>query len=518
MKKSALKLEIVIGLEIHVQTKTASKMFCGCQAGEGSEPNTNICPVCLGQPGALPVVNQKAVDLGYRTAAALHCKLNRELRFDRKNYFYPDLTKGYQISQHLMPIGADGYLMIPDDGKETKILIERVHLEEDTAKLFHPAGTDSLADYNRAGTPLMEIVTRPVIKSPAQARRFLQELRLVLRALEVSDADMEKGQLRCDANISLRPKGDKKYYPKTEIKNLNSFRALERALAYEVLRQTSLWGENLVPTETTTVSWNEAEERTVVQRSKETLGDYRYFPEPDIPPCKISADYFKQLKNTAGLELPADKRRRWQAEYGLAGDNLEFYVANPDWGDFWENLVSEMQAFDISADSAEDGVDLADISTADGLEADFSAPPRAVGVAATAANWLINNLKPLLEKEKISLAQFPTGSDQLAELIVFNASGRVKKAVALEVLGLMARGAITLEAALEKARAAKPAVEINLENLARQIISENPKQVAEYHAGKTVLLKYFVGLMMRATRSQVDAQDAEEALKGALEE
>src|SRR3989344_4042937 len=285
-----MELEPVIGLEIHVQLKAKSKMFCSCDnTGEDKPANTTICPVCMGHPGTLPVPNAEAIKMATKAALTLNLKVNLHSKFDRKNYFYPDLPKGYQISQYDEPLASEGYLEIETNQGKKKIGLERLHLEEDTAKLLHQ-GKKSLVDFNRAGTPLMEIVTKPEIKSPEEAKVFLQELRLIMRYIGASDADMEKGHLRCDANISLRPRGEDKMYPKTEIKNLNSFRAVEKALQYEVKRQSGEWRSGKINDVTGTRGWDESKGETIPQREKEAIHDYRYFPEPDIPPLNLSQE------------------------------------------------------------------------------------------------------------------------------------------------------------------------------------------------------------------------------------
>ncbi|MBI5467056.1 MAG: Asp-tRNA(Asn)/Glu-tRNA(Gln) amidotransferase subunit GatB, partial [Candidatus Kerfeldbacteria bacterium] len=275
--------EAVIGLEVHVQLKTKSKMFCRCDNRDDQTPNSAICPICTGQPGALPLPNQQAIDWAVMASLALGCSINQESKFDRKSYFYPDLPKGYQISQYDKPFGYAGQVKVRV-GTDAKLFrIHRLHLEEDAGKLIHGDGT-TLVDLNRAGTPLMEIVSEPDFRTPAEAKAYMQELRLIMRYLGISDADMEKGHLRCDANISLRPTGDDRLYPKTEIKNLNSFRAVERALQFEIERQRALWEDGQAPQTQATRGWDDASQKTVEQRTKEEAADYRYFPEPDLPP------------------------------------------------------------------------------------------------------------------------------------------------------------------------------------------------------------------------------------------
>ena len=313
-----MELETVIGLEIHIQLKTKSKMFCSCNnAGEDLAPNTTVCPVCTGQPGVLPVPNREAIEWAVKTSLALNSKINPLSKFDRKHYFYPDLPKGYQISQYDLPIAEGGWVEIDtidanDQPITRKINLVRLHAEEDAAKNIHGDDGSTYVDYNRGGTPLVEIVTQPDLKTPAEAKTFLQELQQIARYLDISHAEMEKGHLRCDVNISLRPKGENKFYAKTEIKNLNSFRMVERALEYEIQRQTKLWAEGNPPTKLATRGWDDATQTTIEQRVKEEAADYRYFPEPDIPPFKLEA--VAEKMRALVPEMPATRRRRFVDE------------------------------------------------------------------------------------------------------------------------------------------------------------------------------------------------------------
>ena len=350
--------EPVIGLEIHVQLKTKSKMFCGCSAHEvNAAPNTNVCPVCLGQPGVLPVPNEQAIRFGVLMGLALNCSIAEHSKFDRKNYFYPDLPKAYQISQYDLPIATTGVVQVG----ERRIRITRAHLEEDAAKSFHGSDGKTYVDFNRGGTPLVEIVTEPDFASPQEAKTFLQELRLIARYLGVSDADMEKGHLRCDANISLR-KRDKygsvvgaEFNPKTEIKNLNSFRHVERALEYEIERQTRHWEEESVPVAvSTTRGWDEGRQRTVEQRSKEEAADYRYFPEPDIPALAL-AQMAEEIRHEIP-ELPAARRARFESEYALKPSDAKQICDDPALADFVERVFSELAAwFDATVEGGVEG-------------------------------------------------------------------------------------------------------------------------------------------------------------------
>ena len=324
--------EVVIGLEIHVELLTDSKVFCACSARFGGPPNTQVCPVCLGLPGSLPVVNRRAVEFAVMAGLALNCRVAPYAKCDRKNYFYPDLPKAYQISQYDLPLCRDGYLDLELDGQVHRVGIVRVHLEEETAKLVHSTATIagsrySLVDYNRSGVPLIEIVTRPDLRSPEQARAFLEELRSVMLYLGISDVRMEEGSLRCDANISLRRPGEHGLGTKTEVKNLNSFRAVERALRYEAFRQAALLssGERVVQE---TRGWDEASGTTIGQRSKEQVEEYRYFPEPDIPPLVLAEEWVQQLRARLP-ELPSQRRRRLAERYRIPAYDAAILCQHP---------------------------------------------------------------------------------------------------------------------------------------------------------------------------------------------
>src|SRR6185312_8392578 len=343
----ATDYEVVIGLEVHSQLLTRSKMFCSCATDyANAAPNTHVCPVCMGMPGVLPVINQEAVAYTIMTALALNCTIPEYSKFDRKNYPYPDLMKGYQISQYDIPLSKDGYLTIEYDGQTRRIGITRVHLEEDTARLLHH-GSYSLIDVNRSGTPLMEIVSEPDMRSPEEARLYMQKLREILVYLGVSSGRMEEGSLRCDANISVRPRGQQQLGVKTEIKNMNSFRAVERALAYEAQRQIEMLRTGQ-PIHQETRGWVETRGITVPQRSKEQAHDYRYFPEPDLPPLVISRAWVKELFEKLP-ELPDARRARYMEEYGLSTQDANVLTEDKALGDYFEQVVSAFPTSDRKA-------------------------------------------------------------------------------------------------------------------------------------------------------------------------
>src|SRR5437588_8167508 len=343
----ATDFEIVIGLEVHSQLLTHSKMFCSCSTDYAyAAPNTHVCPVCMGMPGVLPVINQQAVAYTIMTALALNCSIPEFSKFDRKNYPYPDLMKGYQISQYDIPLSRNGYLTIEYDGQTRKVGITRVHLEEDTARLLHH-GSYSLVDINRSGTPLMEIVSEPDMRSPEEARLYMQKLRAILVYLGVSSGRMEEGSLRCDANISVRPRGQQQLGVKTEIKNMNSFRSVERALAYEAQRQIEMLRKG-EPIHQETRGWVENRGITVPQRSKEFAHDYRYFPEPDLPPLVISRSWVEDLRAQLP-ELPDARRARYIDEYSLSAQDANVLTEDKALGDYFEQILAVSQTSNLKA-------------------------------------------------------------------------------------------------------------------------------------------------------------------------
>ncbi|NQV13677.1 MAG: Asp-tRNA(Asn)/Glu-tRNA(Gln) amidotransferase subunit GatB [Parcubacteria group bacterium] len=488
--------ETIIGLEIHVQLKTKSKMFCGCpNEAEPKEPNQNVCPVCMGHPGVLPTINKQAVEWTIMSGQALHCDIPTESKFDRKNYFYPDLPKGYQISQYDKPLCGEGYLEIKDDGETKKIELERIHLEEDAGKLLHPDGANySLVDYNRASTPLMEIVTKPDIRAPQEARVFLQKLRKILLYIGVSNADMEKGQLRCDANISLRPEGAKELLPKTEIKNLNSFKAVEQALLYEVGRQTEVLdaGKEL---HQATRGWNDDLSETVEQRTKEGEADYRYFPDPDLPPLTFTKEQLDKIKQ--GLpELPEERRERLEKQFGLKSEEAEMLVDDRAVGEFFENVISEAQEW---------------INSFEGKDEVLS--EEAQKVIKQTFNWITSPLFKLLNKEGISLADCKITAENFAELMAMIHEGKVNSSAAEKVLEVMFAKGSDPSQVVEELDLAQLGDSDELSGIIDKVIADNPGPVEDYKAGKENALQFMVGQVMAATKGKADPQVAGEALK-----
>lgn len=502
----------VIGLEIHIQLKTKSKMYCNCpNSSNESEPNIFICPVCTGQPGALPVVNKEALKMGVMAANAFVCTLAEKTKFDRKNYFYPDLPKGYQISQYDLPIAQKGFLeiRIPKGVRDVaRIGITRVHLEEDAAKSFHGKGGATLVDYNRAGTPLIEIVTEPDFQSPAEAKIFLQELRTIMRYLGISDADMEKGQLRCDANISLRefdkdnnPVHDS-LFPKTEIKNLNSFKAVERALEYEIKRQTKLWQAGKPPMVQSTRGWNEAEGVTEQQRTKEEEQDYRYFPEPDIPPIDMG-EIISQAKSEVP-ELPEAKRQRFKDEYGFSEEAVKFLAANPLWADYAENVVSELKAW------------LASLPDVEG-SADEIYQENKKKLAKLVGGWLTSKLQGVLADKKLDFKSLKIDPENFAEFITLIYTNKVSSSAAQKILAKMVETGKDPSHIMEDQELGQMNDVKELEEIVADAVANNPEQAAAYRAGKTALIQFFIGVVMKSTEGKADPNVTKVLLEKELE-
>ncbi len=475
--------EPVIGLEVHVQLKTRSKMFCGCERDYfDAEPNSHVCAVCLGMPGMLPVINEQAVAFTILAGLAIGCEIPAHAKFDRKNYPYPDLVKGYQISQYDQPLCLGGTLEIEADGVTRAVQIERIHLEEDTARLLHRDGANgdaySLIDVNRSGVPLMELVTRPDMHSAAEAMAFLRTLRQVLRYVGVSDADMEKGSFRCDANVSLRPTGTEALGNKVEVKNMNSFRAVGRALEFEIERQARVLSEGgRVAQETR--GYIDATGATVSQRSKEEAHDYRYFPEPDLPPLEVSRETIAELRARLP-ELPAARRERFVAQFGLTRDEARQLVETREGAAAFEETVA------------------------------LTGTERAREVA----HWFIGDVTRLLGTldADAQLADSPLTPAHLAELVALVADRAITAATAKEVLQAAFESG-DLPSVIVDARGLR---QINddaeIDRVAAEVIEANPQAVADYRGGKEAAVKFLVGQVMRAMRGRADPNGATEAL------
>ncbi len=476
------KFEAVIGLEVHLQLLTRSKVFCSCSTRFGDPPNSNVCPVCLGLPGALPVLNREAVTMAMKAALALNCAINTHSRFARKNYFYPDLPKGYQISQYDEPLASDGWIEIEVDETRKRIGVTRVHLEEDAGKSLHEGFPDSdrksYIDLNRSGVPLIEIVSEPDLRSPDESFAYLTRLKTLLQYLDVSNCNMEEGSLRCDANVSVRPEGSTEFGTKTEVKNLNSFRFLQKALAYEIERQVELVsGGGKVAQETRL--WDSREQRTYGMRSKEFAHDYRYFPEPDLLPLVISDEWKAQVRASLP-ELPQSREDRFVRDLHLPQQDAVLLTATKSLAEFFEAVV------------------------------------KAGGEAKLAANWLLNEYPFLLEESKMDFAAAPVSAADFAQLLQLvekkTISGTMAKDVLREMISTRkAPGQIVAEKGLQQISDAD-----KLAAVAREVIAANPKQTEQYRSGKTATLGWFVGQVMKATRGQANAQVVQEVLKKEL--
>lgn len=488
-----MQLEPVIGLEIHVQLKTDSKMFCACPNIFGDvPPNTAVCPICLGHPGTLPVPNQTAIEWIYKAGAALNCELAKLSKFDRKHYFYPDLPKGYQISQYDQPFCTSGKLEVMVDGELLPVRIHRIHLEEDAAKNTHPTGAKhSLVDYNRAGTPLIEIVTEPDIASPAHAKAFLQELQKIIRTLGISDADMEKGQMRCDANISLRPVGDSALYPKTEIKNVNSFRFVEKALQYEITRQTTLWEQGQTPSHATR-GFNSDKGITTEQRTKEAAADYRYFPEPDIPPFEFTDEDIARF--IADLpELPGQRRERFAGQYGLPETLAAQLVANKEVAYLFEDTVSEIKQIDNE-------------------QVDIS-PNTIPDLIIIAAKICLREVRDIMTKNNLTYQHLNISANNLAEVVIMVQQGHLNSNAILPLLTAMQNTGGEPEPLIEKLGLKQVSDTNELEQWVDQVIIENPDAVAKIKGGNEATLQFLMGQVMAKSRGQANPPKVLELLR-----
>lgn len=466
-----MKYETIIGLEVHAQLTTASKMFCRCRTDYvNAPPNTHVCPVCLGMPGVLPTINRKAVEFTIMTGLALNCTIPSFTKFDRKNYPYPDLMKGYQISQYDLPLCTGGWIEIEVSGTRKRIGITRVHLEEDVAKLLHrkdPSGeTYSLMDVNRAGMPLMEIVSEPDMRSPEEARQYLMKLHAILRFLGVSNANMEEGSFRCDANISQRPVGSDKGFPKVEVKNMNSFKSVYSALKYEEERQRKVIesGGHLVQE---TRGWVDDEGITVPQRSKEYAHDYRYFPEPDLPPLVIAPDWVEDIQRRLP-ELPDAKKARFMVEYKLSAYDAELLTASRESAAYFESCVSG------------------------------SSPARAKAVA----NWMLGEHLRLLNDAGIGIAESKVSPARLNELLELIEKGTLSTTLAKQVFEEMFRTGKSPAAIIAEKGLTQISGTGEIEPIIERVIRDNPKAVAEYKAGKTKSFQFLVGQVMKETRGR----------------
>jgi len=481
--------ETIIGLEVHAQLLTKSKMFCRCSADYASAPpNTHVCPVCLGMPGVLPTINKKAVEYTIMTALTLNCTIPQFTKFDRKNYPYPDLMKGYQISQYDAPIGIEGWVMLEAEGRKRRINIKRVHLEEDVAKLVHrstPWGEPySLVDVNRSGVPLMEIVGEPDLRSPEEARQYLIKLRTILQYLGVSTGNMEEGSFRCDANISIRPVGSQDGFAKVEVKNMNSFKAVYRALEYEAERQRRVAeeGGKLVQE---TRGWVEEKGITVMQRSKEYAHDYRYFPEPDLPPLVLSPSWVEEIKSRLP-ELPEARRERFVSQYGLSPYEANLLTNSKSLADYFEAGVNLGQGLPLAKR------------------------------AKSVSNWLLGEFAHWLNLAGIEINQSKVAPDHLVELLNLIDQGTLSVPTAKTVFEEMFHTGKSPEEIVGQKELTQISETSAIEEIIQQVIATNIQAVADFKAGKQQALTFLVGQVMRATKGRANPKLVNEILRQRL--
>lgn len=475
--------ETVIGLEVHVELKTATKIWCNCSTKFGAPPNTNVCPVCLGLPGVLPVLNEQVLAYAIRTGLAFHCEIAPFSKFDRKNYYYPDLPKNYQISQYDLPIAVHGYLEINAGGRNRRVGITRVHMEDDAGKLVHAGATITeanytLVDYNRTGVPLLEIVSEPDMRSPEEARAYLEKLKTVLQYLDVSDCKMEEGSLRCDANISLRPVGSTTFGTKTELKNLNSFRAVQKGLEYEQERQMQVLEDGgRVVQETRT--WDETRNITQTMRSKEEAHDYRYFPDPDLVPIVMSAEKVAAIRATLP-EMPDARQRRFMDTYGL----------------------SEYDAAGITASRA-----LADY---------FEAVVKRHGDAKAVANWLMGEMAKHLNSAGVDIAACPVSPENLAALLDLLARNTISGKIAKSVFDEMFATGKDPQAIVKEKGLVQISDAGELQDIVAQVVAAHPQSVADFQAGKDRALGFLVGQVMKQTHGRANPELVNKLLRQRL--
>jgi aspartyl-tRNA(Asn)/glutamyl-tRNA(Gln) amidotransferase subunit B len=477
------KFEPVIGLEVHCQLLTATKIFCSCRNRFGDEPNTNVCPVCLGLPGALPVLSRQAVTLAIRAGLATHCTINETSIFARKNYFYPDLPKGYQISQYERPLASEGYVEIPSGGAFTRVRLQRIHMEEDAGKLLHEGFSWSVdksgVDFNRSGVPLIEIVSHPDMRSAEEAHEYLTALKAVLLYAGVSDCNMEEGSLRCDANVSIRPRGTEAFGTRAEIKNLNSFRNVARSIEHEIARQAAVIesGGKIVQE---TRLWNADRAETVSMRSKEEAHDYRYFPEPDLPPLVVSSAWVEEVRGSLP-ELPAEKRRRFVTEYGIPDYDAGVLTLAREVADYFETVAKHSSN------------------------------------AKAASNWVMTEVLRKLKDDERPLATCPVKPEALAEMIRLIDAGTISGKIAKDVFEKMWASGESPKQIVVREGLTQVSDTASIQAAIDEVIAANPDQVATYRKGKTGTLGWFVGQVMKKTGGKANPQIVNELLKKALE-
>ena len=474
-----MEFEPVIGLEVHAQLNTATKIFCGCSTSFGAPPNTHTCPVCLGMPGVLPVLNRRVVDFTLRMALATHCDINPESRFARKNYFYPDLPKGYQISQYELPIASGGWIEIQVAGRRKRIGINRIHMEEDAGKLIHdPLRPISRVDFNRTGVPLIEIVSEPDLRSPEEAGAYLRQLRAVVRYLGICDGNLEEGSFRCDANVSIRPLGHQTFGTRTELKNLNSFKHVEKALQYEIMRQTETLRDGGRVTQETRL-WDPDRNRSTSMRGKEEAHDYRYFPDPDLLPLKISTDWIERVRKELP-ELPEAKRDRFVEDYGLPAYDADLLTTDRELADYFETCLKTFNN------------------------------PKPV------SNWIMGPLLGLLNTAGKSIDASPVSPENLGRMLQLIEEGVISGKIAKTVFDEMAVSGHAPDRIVKERGLVQVSDASQIETAVAKVMAENAAEVQAYKAGKTKLLGFFVGQVMRETKGKANPQVVNEVLKSKL--
>jgi aspartyl-tRNA(Asn)/glutamyl-tRNA(Gln) amidotransferase subunit B len=480
-----MKYEAVIGLEVHAQMLTETKIFCGCPTKFGSEPNTQTCPICIGMPGVLPVLNKKALEFAMKTGFAMNCTISPHSRFARKNYFYPDLPKGYQISQYELPICEHGYIEIVVDGTIKKIGIARIHMEEDAGKNIHESasgGKFSFVDLNRTGVPLMEIVSEPDMRAPVEAVEYMKKLRAILRYLGVCDGNMEQGSLRCDANVSVRPGGQEGFGVKTEIKNINSFRFVEKALEYEIKRQVKVLEEGGKVVQETRL-WDASMGTTQSMRTKEEAHDYRYFPDPDLVPLTVDQMWLDEIKASLP-ELPDTKRDRFVSEYGLPEPDADLMVSEKPFADWFEEATASY-ALSVSG-------------------------PKVV------SNWMMGELTRLLNEDNETIEECSVRPSQLADMLKLIDMGTISGKIAKTVFEEMYKTGRDAEVIIKEKGLVQISDTGEIEKIVDDIITKSPKEVERFKAGEEKLLGFFVGQVMKATKGKANPQMVNELLKKKL--
>ncbi len=477
-----MQYEAVIGLEVHAQLLTDSKIFCGCSTRFGAEPNSQTCPVCLGMPGVLPVLNERAVEFAIRMGLATNCSIAPFSRFARKNYFYPDLPKGYQISQYELPLCSNGYVDIElEDGTEKRVGIIRIHLEEDAGKSIHDpalAGEDTLVDLNRCGVPLIEIVSAPDLRTPQEAYAYLVRLKQLVTYLGICDGNMEEGSLRCDANVSVRPVGSDTFGVKTEVKNMNSFRNVERALTYEINRQIQVLesGGKIVQE---TLLWDANEGIARPMRSKEEAHDYRYFPEPDLVPLEVSSDWIESIRASLP-ELPRARKKRFVEQYQIPEYDAGVLTMTRELADYYEAVAANCNEYKM------------------------------------VSNWVMGEVLRVLNEQKIDITAFPISPERLANLLKLIINKTISNNIAKTVFEEMLQSDKDPQAIVEEKGLAQVSDRSVIEKIVDQVIADNPKQLEQYRSGKTKVFGYFVGQVMRATKGKANPAIVNEILKEKL--